>query len=554
VKVGFEKGSGDPVEVRLMHTVIAGITRSGKSETTQALIQRSGETRFLIFDVKDPRDYKGVGVDVPIYVQEKTDPLMLKRLLESQSHLSLKFEFPELIRVCKHEDTWHGILDGINQSLEEGRHPIVENKLLVLQHLLRKLVSELEETPISDRLELKSRVNVMDLSRVSRELQQLAVHSTLKWVLEHERDLVIVLDEAHRFVPEQGSNASKEIVTQVIREGGAKGLWMWIVDQTITGVDKQVLKQCWIWILGKQRELNEAKRTLQQIPFRTGLTEKDIMRLAVGHFVVCTDDFAKIVYVWPSWLPEDVAVKVACGEVSVEEAINFKSRLWREDEELVWKEKYESLEERYKQLEKENRDLRREISLLKKTIEDLSERTSKEKVVCKGSRIFKRSSEEPETPGPRAQIPPSTVFNEARFIALIDQRLNERLLEAEDVRVVRVDVDDRIRDMVKEDFITAVISKIETLPEPAKKAARYIYEKRKVGIGELYFFLYQKTGRPPGSFYNNVTKPLEAAALIKKSSGEIEWAMDDLLLNRFKDFVKPEDLESMRNYLLSLLL
>jgi len=343
IKIGFERESGIPVEVGLMHSVISGITRSGKSETTHAMIKRVENTRFLIFDVKDPRDYQGVGVDVPIYIQEKTDPLMLKRLLESQSHLSLKFEFPELIKVCKHEDTWNGVLDGINQSLREGIHPIVENKLLVLQHLLTKLVNELEKTPIVDRLELRDRVNVVDLSKVSRELQQLAVYSSLRWVLEKERDLVVVLDEAHRFVPEEGSNASKEVVIQLIREGGAKGIWCWIVDQTITGVDKQVLKQCWIWVLGKQRELNEAKRTLQQVPFKTGLNERDIMRLGVGHFIVCTDQFAKIVYVWPSWLPEDVAVKVARGEVSVEEVVNFKFQLLREDEELVWKEKYEGL-------------------------------------------------------------------------------------------------------------------------------------------------------------------------------------------------------------------
>lgn len=167
IRVGFEKRSGKPVEVPLMHIVISGITCSGKSETTQAMIKRAEKTRFLIFDVKDPRDYRGVGVDVPIYILEKTDPLMLKRLLESQSHLSLKFEFPELIRVCKHEDTWNGVLSGINQSLEEGRHPIVENKLLVLQHLLTKLVNELKRTSIADTLKLNGRVNVMDLSRVA---------------------------------------------------------------------------------------------------------------------------------------------------------------------------------------------------------------------------------------------------------------------------------------------------------------------------------------------------------------------------------------------------
>jgi len=286
-----------------------------------------------------------------------------------------------------------------------------------------------------------------------------------------------------------------------------------------------------IWILGKQRELNEAKRTLQQVPFKTGLNERDIMRLGVGHFIVCTDQFAKIVYVWPSWLPEDLAVKVAKGESSVEEVIDLKSKLWRDDEELVWKEKYESLMKEFERAEQE-------MTMLKKTIEELK----------------RRKPEEIKKPETRVEISKRPSLDEAQLIVLIDERLNQRLLEAEEIRIVNVDVDEKIKDLVKDDFISAVISKIESLPEPAKKAARYIYEKHKVGIGDLYFYLYQKTGRPPGSFYNNVTKPLESAALIRKVSGEIEWAMDDLLLSRFKDFVESENIESMHKYLLSLLL
>lgn len=244
IRIGFEKGTAEAVNVNITHTVVAGITRSGKSETVKALISRAEDSRFLIFDVKRPRDYGGVGTEIPIFVEEKTDPLMLKRLLESQSHLALKFEFPELIKVCKKEDTFEGILNAVNEGLQSKVHPIVENKLLVLQHLLSKLVDELERTPISDELELKDRINVMDLNGVSLELQQLAVHSTLKRILERESNLIVVLDEAHRFIPQSGSNASKETVTTFIKEGGAKGLWLWLVDQTITGIDKQVLKQC----------------------------------------------------------------------------------------------------------------------------------------------------------------------------------------------------------------------------------------------------------------------------------------------------------------------
>lgn len=323
IVLGFESGSGEPVSIGITHTVFAGITRVGKSETVKTAILRSTDIRFLILDVKKPRDYDGLGVEIPIYIEEKTDPLMLKRLLESQSHLALKFEFPELLKVCKKEKTYKMVLDAVTEGLEAKVHPIVKDKLLVLQHLLSRLVKELEAIPIVDTLELKNRINVMDLSDVSKEIQQLAIHSTLKSLLQTERDVVVIADEFHRFAPQYGSNASKETITEYIKEGGAKNLWLWVIDQTITGIEKQVLKQCWIWVLGKQRELNEAKRTLDQIPFKSGLTDKKIMRLKRGHFIVCTEDSAKLTYVWLEDVPKDIAQNVALGKISVQSVINM---------------------------------------------------------------------------------------------------------------------------------------------------------------------------------------------------------------------------------------
>lgn len=333
ILLGFEKDSGEPVEIDVMHSVFAGITRIGKSETVKAAVSRSEDMRFLILDVKRPRDYPDIGEEIPIYIEEKTEPLMLKRLLESQSHLALKFEFPELLKVCKKARTYENILEEVNKGLEAKKHPIVKDKLLVLQHLLTRLVNELKQTPITDRLELKGRINVMDLSNVSQEMQQLAVHSTLKTLLEKHSNIVVIADEFHRFAPQYGSNPSKETVTTYIKEGGAKNLWLWVIDQTITGVDKDILKQCWVWVLAKQRELNEAKRTLDQIPFKTGLTDKAIMRLKVGHFIVCTEDFAKLTYIWLPAVPEEMAQKVSRGELDVREVIKYLDKKREKEEE-----------------------------------------------------------------------------------------------------------------------------------------------------------------------------------------------------------------------------
>jgi len=287
---------------------------------------------------------------------------MLKRLLESQSHLALKFEFPELLRVCKRAQTYQAVLDEVNRCLEEKIHPIRKDKLLVLQHLLGRLVEEMKKTPISDSLRLDAPVNVMNLSDLSVEMQQLVVHSTLKHLLESEENCIVILDEAHRFIPQYGSNASKETVTTFIKEGGAKNLWLWIVDQSITGVDKQALKQCWVWILGKQREVNEAKRTLEQIPFKIGLDEKAVMQLKVGHFIVCTEDSAKLTYSQPFDMPDDLARNVAVGSISVADAKICLEE--RRSGGVELKEMVEELKRRVDRIEKAVENFSRSLSQL----------------------------------------------------------------------------------------------------------------------------------------------------------------------------------------------
>jgi hypothetical protein len=66
------------------------------------------------------------------------------------------------------------------------------------------------------------------------------------------------------------------------------------------------------------------------------------MKLPVGFFYTCFRDEVKLVYVQPSWLPEDVAVKVAKGEISSENLNEYKPKI----EEEVDMEKIREVEEK----------------------------------------------------------------------------------------------------------------------------------------------------------------------------------------------------------------
>lgn len=139
-------------------------------------------------------------------------------------------------------------------------------------------------------------------------------------------------------------------------------------------------------------------------------------------------------------------------------------------------------------------------------------------------------------------------------IAEVDDRINQRLLGPEPVRVVTVNVSERIKELVKNDYVSRLVSKIQGLPEPARKAALWLHEKRQAKIGDLYFYMYEKTGRIPGNFYVNVMKPLENAWLIVNESGNVRWILQEKLAAELKDVLSDGDVQELAEYLKSLLL
>lgn len=318
--LGYETAGGTAESIPLFHTVVTGITRHGKSETMNALAERANAAGYtvLIFDVKNPRDYGDVGADIPIYLEEHTDPTTLKGLLENQSGMGLNFQFSELIKMYEPGDTYHDMLDRMAAAMDEDVHPVEEDKLRVLVHLLESLTEELDRVDIADTLEVTSgAINVMDLHAVDSAIQQLAIAGSVETVLEAHQDVIIILDEAHNFIPQRKQPPARDSLVRLIREGAANNNWLWISDQTITGVDKDPLKQVGVWILGKQREKNEAKRVLDQIPGSTSYGTDDVMTLETGHFIVALDSGQPLVYVQPTWMDDAVAEAIATGDRDV---------------------------------------------------------------------------------------------------------------------------------------------------------------------------------------------------------------------------------------------
>ncbi len=178
----------------------------------------------------------------------------------------------------------------------------------------------MQYAPLSKTLDIKEGINIMDLERFKEETQGLIIRSVLNEVLNKEKNTIVIIPEAWKYLPERLNSPVKRPAEAFIRQGATNNNYLWIDSQEITGTSKTILKQVSVWCLGFQREINEIKRTLDQIPLpkKSKPKPEEIATLKVGEFFVATSGFTKKVYAQPSWLNNKTAKLVAIGKKNVE--------------------------------------------------------------------------------------------------------------------------------------------------------------------------------------------------------------------------------------------
>lgn len=317
VLLGYEVGTGRPVEIPMHHLVVTGTTQlSGKTTTLEALIVRSN-MKAIAFRTK-----RGEGAfAIPQmhfhqpYFRERADWQYVESLLEATMREKMKFERSWIIRTSKGARTLRDVLANVNRELETARG-LSESVYTNLKAYLEIVVPQVESAAFVRELTLRPGVNVMDLVGLSDEVQTVVVGATLEALYEQETDCIVVIPEVWKFVPEGRGSPVKRVLDKVVRQGAAIGILVWLDSQDLAGVDKKPLKSVDDWLLGRQREINEVEHTIDQVPLPKKAKPKpeDVMMLGIGHFIVCYGDEVRRVYVRPAWLPEEVAIRIAKGD------------------------------------------------------------------------------------------------------------------------------------------------------------------------------------------------------------------------------------------------
>jgi len=325
IPLGFEVGRGTPVAIPIRHMCVTGQTQeAGKTTTLEALIARSG-LRALTFVTKRGEGAFASGRPTAPYFREQADWRFVSSLLEAFLGERLKFERSWIMRATKKARTLADVRRNI-QTLQLKAKGLSADVYMVLAEYLEELVPAIAAVDWAPRVELAAGVNVMDLAAIPTSMQHLVIKSSIDWVLEHEEHTVVVVPEAWKFIPQGRGTPVKLSAMAYIRQGAALANYLWLDSQDIGGVDKELLRSVPVWILGVQREANEIKRTLSNIPATVAKPKAaDIALLELGQFYACWGTHAVRTYVQPAWMPEDLAQKVARGELDVRNAAAIAS-------------------------------------------------------------------------------------------------------------------------------------------------------------------------------------------------------------------------------------
>ena len=314
IHLGYEVGSGREIQIPIRHLAVTGQTQeSGKTTTLEALICRSG-LRAIAFVTKRGEGSFANGRRIQPYFRDRADWQFVDQLLEAQLREKNKFLRPWIIRICRTTKMLADVQREVRRALEKAKG-INEGVYTQLDAYLELIVPEIARARLADRIDLSPGLNVMDLAPYSTPMQMLFVQSAIDWVNAHEDGVITIIPEAWEFIPEGKGSPVKASAVALVRKGGGLKNYIWVDSQDMAGVDKVILRGCAVWLIGVQREANEIKRNLANIPADIKRPQPAaVATLERGQFFVC---FAKETiksYVQPAWMEAIEAREIAQGK------------------------------------------------------------------------------------------------------------------------------------------------------------------------------------------------------------------------------------------------
>jgi len=278
-----------------------------KHDVTTVVIDPHGEYSSLRFPSKHvpqmdrfgvkPRGYKDkIQIFSPYKLNRDAKPLQftlsqispreLLNILNINDYRAYITPLRKAIDTLKASGKMYSIKDIINVLKSEENTANVSVLISALQELDGIGIFSEIGTRITDIVK-KGMVTVIDLKGVPPDIQELVAQRLSNALFEmRKRDaippLMLIIEEAHNFIPQQSKALSSKILRTIASEGRKFGLGLCIISQRPAKVDKNVLSQCNTQIILRVTNPNDLRTIGDSVEGLTKSSLDEIQRLPVG--------------------------------------------------------------------------------------------------------------------------------------------------------------------------------------------------------------------------------------------------------------------------------
>jgi len=184
----------------------------------------------------------------------------------------------------------HYSINDIIAVLEAANEQSSAGLITELEYLNETSIFAEQGTKI-DELIQKGKTTIINLRGAHIDIQELIVNRVCSALFELRKvgklpPMMLVVEEAHNFCPQQGIVACSKIFRTIASEGRKFGLGMTIISQRPAKVDKNVLSQCNTQVILKVDNPNDLKAIASSIEGLTEGMEDEIQRLPVGSAII----------------------------------------------------------------------------------------------------------------------------------------------------------------------------------------------------------------------------------------------------------------------------
>lgn len=213
---------------------------------------------------------------------EASELLQLTSIKNGKAYLNALRKTIDAVKTVKKDYALKDIIR-ILESDEEGNNAALVNEL---QFLEDAKVFAPSGTRI-DELVVKGKMTIINLKGTPPEIAELIVNRICTAMFELRKmdrvpPMMLVVEEAHNYCPQQGAAASSKIFRTIAAEGRKFGLGLTIISQRAAKIDKNVLSQCNTQMILKVTNPNDLKAIASSVEGLTAGMADEIQRLPIG--------------------------------------------------------------------------------------------------------------------------------------------------------------------------------------------------------------------------------------------------------------------------------